>query len=311
MKSVWVMSFGELIFGVRTTILELKAWWKFHLFGQIRAGRCNCLPCMMWCPWLWNLLRPKQKAAGWKLWLFYEVTREKKSHRNFRGKLCSGDQRFFFSRGKFFDHFPKACLILSRFFGFFFWVGQRIRCGGGSYAELFTQKPVDVFVSHWWGHEFSEFVKALEHAASWQQHLSKPSYQKKEWLLHELRISIDPKLLRNIIMIKYVRRKHLLMTNEISLHLPSSDLVLIIFFNRHIHREAAELVQQQLPLGWNGSSMEWGGRIQRTVFCSSRIYPLEKTKISKFPRKRDEAKNGWKFLQLDFVGFPKKKFPAF
>lgn len=35
----------------------------------------------------------------------------------------------------------------------------------GSYAELFTQKAVDVFVSHWWGHEFSEFVKALEHAA--------------------------------------------------------------------------------------------------------------------------------------------------
>ena len=37
---------------------------------------------------------------------------------------------------------------------------------GGSYAELFTQKAVDVFVSHWWGHEFSEFVKALEHAVS-------------------------------------------------------------------------------------------------------------------------------------------------
>eukprot|EP00435_Cladocopium_sp_Y103_P038670 s979_g10.t1 len=35
----------------------------------------------------------------------------------------------------------------------------------GSYAELFTQKAVDVFVSHWWGHEFSEFVRALEHAA--------------------------------------------------------------------------------------------------------------------------------------------------
>ncbi|CAJ1440574.1 unnamed protein product, partial [Effrenium voratum] len=35
----------------------------------------------------------------------------------------------------------------------------------GSYAELFSQKPVDVFVSHWWGHEFSEFLAALEHAA--------------------------------------------------------------------------------------------------------------------------------------------------
>ena len=44
--------------------------------------------------------------------------------------------------------------------------GPRILCGGGSYSELFTQKAVDVFVSHWWGHEFSEFVKALEHAAS-------------------------------------------------------------------------------------------------------------------------------------------------
>ena len=44
-------------------------------------------------------------------------------------------------------------------------MGPRIPCGG-SYSELFTQKAVDVFVSHWWGHEFSEFVKALEHAAS-------------------------------------------------------------------------------------------------------------------------------------------------
>lgn len=37
----------------------------------------------------------------------------------------------------------------------------------GSYAELFSQKAVDVFVSHWWGHEFKEFVMALEHAAAW------------------------------------------------------------------------------------------------------------------------------------------------
>lgn len=73
--------------------------------------------------------------------------------------------------------------------------GPRILCGGGSYSELFTQKAVDVFVSHWWGHEFSEFVKALEHAASWQQHLRKAVVPKKEWLLHELCISIYPKLL--------------------------------------------------------------------------------------------------------------------
>ena len=36
----------------------------------------------------------------------------------------------------------------------------------GSYAELCTQKAVDVFVSHWWGHEFSDFIKALEHCAT-------------------------------------------------------------------------------------------------------------------------------------------------
>lgn len=36
----------------------------------------------------------------------------------------------------------------------------------GSYAELCTQKAVDVFVSHWWGHEFADFIKALEHSAA-------------------------------------------------------------------------------------------------------------------------------------------------
>jgi len=35
----------------------------------------------------------------------------------------------------------------------------------GSYAELFPQQEVQVFVSHWWGEEFLNFVAALEHAA--------------------------------------------------------------------------------------------------------------------------------------------------
>ena len=74
--------------------------------------------------------------------------------------------KVFFFTGKVFRSFSESMPNFKQVFWDFFWVGQRIRCGGGSYAELFTQKPVDVFVSHWWGHEFSEFVKALEHAAS-------------------------------------------------------------------------------------------------------------------------------------------------
>ncbi|CAE7287923.1 ANK1 [Symbiodinium sp. CCMP2592] len=36
----------------------------------------------------------------------------------------------------------------------------------GSYVELFTQKAVDVFVSHWWGGEFVEFVASLASSAA-------------------------------------------------------------------------------------------------------------------------------------------------
>lgn len=36
----------------------------------------------------------------------------------------------------------------------------------GSYVELFTQKAVDVFVSHWWGGEFVDFVESLASSAA-------------------------------------------------------------------------------------------------------------------------------------------------
>ena len=102
------------------------------------TGSCNYQRCMTWCPWSSSLPQQTPKAGA------------KVGHPHEKRKECTTFRSPV-------SNLQWVCANCER---------KAAGAAGGSYAELFTQKAVDVFVSHWWGHEFSEFVKALEHAVS-------------------------------------------------------------------------------------------------------------------------------------------------